>query len=278
MSLRIPTVVCALVACTSLALAQAPAAPEAVPATPETPATAAADPPAAPVSMASAAAAAPPAQGEGRTDRSRDYDRYCSACHGEHGNGSGMSARSLSPPPRDFTGAVFKCRTTASGALPTEDDIRHTIVAGIPGTAMPGWSTMSKEQLDDLVGTLKDFSPRWRTEAPPAAIAIPPEPEASASSVARGAEIFAKMQCQACHGPKGHADGPAANSLRDDWGNAIHPADFTRKGAMRCGEGSSRLYTTLMTGINGTPMPSFAAQVSPEEAWDLVHYIVSLRE
>jgi mono/diheme cytochrome c family protein len=28
--------------------------------------------------------------------------------------------------------------------------------------------------------------------------------------------------------------------------------------------------------LNGTPMPSFVESISPEEAWDLVHYIESL--
>jgi hypothetical protein len=29
-------------------------------------------------------------------------------------------------------------------------------------------------------------------------------------------------------------------------------------------------------GLNGTPMPSFADSISPDEAWDLVHFIQSL--
>jgi mono/diheme cytochrome c family protein len=32
----------------------------------------------------------------------------------------------------------------------------------------------------------------------------------------------------------------------------------------------------FITGLNGTPMPSFADSISPEEAWDLVHFIQSL--
>ena len=31
-----------------------------------------------------------------------------------------------------------------------------------------------------------------------------------------------------------------------------------------------------MTGLNGTPMPSFVESIAPDEAWDLVHYIQSL--
>jgi len=32
-----------------------------------------------------------------------------------------------------------------------------------------------------------------------------------------------------------------------------------------------------MTGVDGTPMPSFADVVKPEEAWDLVHYLRTLQ-
>ncbi len=32
-----------------------------------------------------------------------------------------------------------------------------------------------------------------------------------------------------------------------------------------------------MTGLDGTPMPSFADNVKPEEAWDLVFYLRTLQ-
>jgi len=32
----------------------------------------------------------------------------------------------------------------------------------------------------------------------------------------------------------------------------------------------------FMTGLNGTPMPSYVDSISEAEAWDLVHYIQSL--
>jgi len=31
-----------------------------------------------------------------------------------------------------------------------------------------------------------------------------------------------------------------------------------------------------MTGLNGTPMPSFADNLKPEETWDLVDFFLSL--
>jgi hypothetical protein len=32
-----------------------------------------------------------------------------------------------------------------------------------------------------------------------------------------------------------------------------------------------------MTGLDGTPMPSFHDVIKPEEAWDLVHYLRTLQ-
>ena len=32
-----------------------------------------------------------------------------------------------------------------------------------------------------------------------------------------------------------------------------------------------------MTGLDGTPMPSFADNIKPDEAWDLVHFLRTLQ-
>jgi len=37
------------------------------------------------------------------------------------------------------------------------------------------------------------------------------------------------------------------------------------------------LYRIFMTGLDGTPMPSFADNVKPDEAWDLVFYLRTLQ-
>jgi len=207
----------------------------------------------------------------------RDYERYCVWCHGERGDGRGKSARHFDTLPRDFTAAAFKCRTTASGALPADEDLRRAIQKGVHGTGMPSWTVLSALQLDDLVQTLKAFSTRWQSESAPAPIAVPPEPPDGSESIARGQAVYARMQCATCHGESGHGDGPALASLRDDQGNPIRAADFTRPGALRCGDEPARVYTTFMTGMNGTPMPSFAQVITPAEAWDLVHFVRSLR-
>ena len=67
------------------------------------------------------------------------YDKWCAGCHGDTGAGDGFGAKTMLPHPRDFTKGIYKIRTTASGEIPTDDDLRHIIELGMPGTAMPEW-------------------------------------------------------------------------------------------------------------------------------------------
>src|SRR5688572_8824011 len=81
------------------------------------------------------------------------YDRWCAGCHGVDGKGAGPGARIMLPRPRDFTRALYQVRTTRSGQLPTDADIRHVIDVGMPGTAMPGWEERLTEAERDELGT-----------------------------------------------------------------------------------------------------------------------------
>ena len=53
------------------------------------------------------------------------YEKWCAGCHGDTGAGDGPAAAYMLPRPRNFTGAVYKIRTTASGQLPTEIGRAH---------------------------------------------------------------------------------------------------------------------------------------------------------
>jgi cytochrome c oxidase cbb3-type subunit 2 len=210
--------------------------------------------------------------------RGRDeYARYCVWCHGQDGDGRGVSWHYLNPQPRDFRPANFKCRTTPSGALPTDEDLRTTLRAGLHGTAMPAWAALSALQIEDLVDFIKQYSPRWTSETAPAPIVVPPEPPNDEASVRRGEQVYRRAGCFNCHGYGGHGNGPALAALRDDSGNPIEAADFTKEGALKCGDSPARIYTTFMTGLNGTPMPSFADSLSATDAWDLTHFVLALK-
>jgi cytochrome c oxidase cbb3-type subunit 2 len=206
-----------------------------------------------------------------------DYRRYCVVCHGALGDGNGESAQWLDPKPRDFTLAVFKCRSTPTGTLPTDEDLYDTIARGLDRSNMPPWNTFTTQQRADLVAWLKHYSGRWQTEKPGTPIQIPPEPEVTADRVKAGQEVFNRVQCWKCHGVEGRANGPSASTLQDDLGRPILAYNFEEGGRFKCGSTDQDLYRIFMTGLDGTPMPSFADNIKPDEAWDLVFYLRSLQ-
>jgi cytochrome c oxidase cbb3-type subunit 2 len=205
------------------------------------------------------------------------YQKLCSQCHGEKGDGQGVAAGHLLPRPRDFTAGKFKIRHTPSGALPTDDDLRHIIREGMPYTSMPAWKQLSDGQISELVTAVKSFSPDFASpEKRPKPITIPKAPDFSEESAKKGKEVYASIGCAACHGEVGRGDGPSALTLTDDWGHPIRPADLTKRWTFRGGPTREDIYRTFTTGLNGTPMPSFAESLSDAQRWQLVDYINSL--
>jgi mono/diheme cytochrome c family protein len=221
--------------------------------------------------------------GQGRPDVGAQlYRRYCIGCHGPNGDGLGENALWFDPTmgfekPRDFTLAVFKCRSTPTGMLPTDEDLFDSITRGFVTTNMPSWRPLTEQERANLIAMVKAFSPRWLTEKSGTPITIPPETPVTIESILHGRELFDKVQCWKCHGPEGRGDGPSALTLTDSKGNPIRPYDFTTGERFKCGESNRDLYRIFMTGLDGTPMPSFADNIKPEEGWDLVHFLRTLQ-
>ena len=213
------------------------------------------------------------------------YRRYCVGCHGDLGDGNGEVAQWLDPGivpggfrPRDFTLAVFKCRSTPTGTLPVDQDLFDTIGRGLDRSNMPQWIPLTNQDRADLVAWIKHFSPRWQTEKPGTPIQIPAEPEITPDRVKAGQDVFNRVQCWKCHGVQGMANGPSASTLQDDLGRPIAPYNFTVGARPKCGSTDTDLYRIFMTGLDGTPMPSFADNIKPDEAWDLVFYLRTLEK
>jgi cytochrome c oxidase cbb3-type subunit 2 len=205
------------------------------------------------------------------------YFRYCWGCHGFHGNGAGENAPYLNIQPRNFVAAKFKCRSTPSGTLPTDEDLANAIDRGLVNSNMPSWSALTEQQRADLVAFIKTFSSRWKEEKPGDPIAVPAEPAVNLESIQHGKELFTKMECWKCHGAEGRGDGPAAATLTDSNRQPIRPYDFESGSRFKCGSTNTDLFKIFMTGLDGTPMPSFADDLKPSEAWDLVHYVRTLQ-
>jgi mono/diheme cytochrome c family protein len=205
----------------------------------------------------------------------RVYLENCAACHGERGDGKGPEAGRLQTKPRDFTAGIYKFRSTPSGSLPLDEDIFRSISHGVRGTSMLAQLHLSEKERWAVTEYLKTFSLRFRAEKTPEPVVIPAQPPSNAELIALGKKMYMDAGCARCHGPHGKSDGTSANDLKDDWGAPISPTDLTLK-PFKSGPEPEDLYRTISTGLNGTPMPSYADVLTAKERWSLALYIVSI--
>ncbi len=213
----------------------------------------------------------------------RLYRALCAGCHGRSGDGQGPVADSLTIAPRDLTRAEYRFRSTPSGSLPTRADLIRTLELGLPGTPMPSWGEqLSRQQMSSVVLYVETLSKRFadRTDPPTVLVDLstlkaPPTME---DTLERGQMLYGKMRCGKCHGETGEGDGIAAADLSNNDGSAADVFDFSY-GVYKGGYGPAAVYRTFVTGLDGTPMPSFG-EALPNEAdrWALVHYCRSLTQ
>jgi mono/diheme cytochrome c family protein len=205
------------------------------------------------------------------------YGKYCSQCHGEKGDGEGYAAPHLLPRPRNFTTGKFKIRTTPNGALPTHQDLVNVIRRGMPYTSMPAWPNFSDQEVSDLAYFITTFSPEFSNkESVPKPVELPSAPASSQESIELGKKLYVDTGCVRCHGTLGRGDGPSAPTLKDDWEHPIRAADLSQSWTFRGGSTREDIFRTMSTGLNGTPMPSFADSLKPEQRWAITDFIVSL--
>ena len=217
------------------------------------------------------------------------YRGLCIGCHGIDGDGNGAvweladvyaPEHKLPRKPRDFTQAVFKLRSTPSGSFPTDVDLFRSVSRGLVADHdMPSFKFLPERDRWAVIAYIKTLSPRWEEEAEwqeePIIVAEPPLPDDPMLVAGKG--VYARMQCAECHGPLGKGDGPSAPGLEDDSGLLIVPRDFT-DAAQFVGDSSPKgVYRTFTTGLDGTPMPSFADFLDEDQRWQLVWYVTSLR-
>jgi mono/diheme cytochrome c family protein len=139
------------------------------------------------------------------------YQKLCSQCHGEQGDGRGIAAPRLTPLPRDFTAGKYKVRTTPNGALPTDGDLRAVIRDGMPYTSMPGWSHLSDAQVQRARRRRQDLLERVHgSRAQAGADRHPRGARRAPTRWRRAARSTSPIGCAACHGELGRGDGLSA--------------------------------------------------------------------
>ncbi len=213
----------------------------------------------------------------------------CIGCHGTNGDGNGAvwelgdlyaKEHKLPRKPRDFTEAVYKLRSTPSGSLPTDTDLFKSMSRGLVlNQDMPAFKFLPERDRWAVIAYIKSFSNRWEEEEEwqedPIEISEPPLPDAA--MVEAGVGVYELMQCKQCHGLRGKGDGPSAPGLEDDAGLPIVPRDFSDASQFVGSSDPKGIYQTFTTGLDGTPMPSFADFLDETQRWQLVWYVISLR-
>jgi len=209
------------------------------------------------------------------------FSMSCVYCHGSKGEGDGAASMFLGPyshpRPNNLTMGVFKFRSTESGELPMLTDLMRTIREGIPGY-MPSFRNLGEEGIKSVaMYVTKEFI----QEELPTTTTIKYVKHVgpyiySSKSVWRGRILYGIMKCNECHGEDGKG---GRTNLKDERKLLIHPIDFTRQETFGNGTSHEDIYRTIMTGLDGTPMPGYSDLFKGEEdsAWDLVHFILSLQ-
>ncbi len=220
---------------------------------------------------------------EGVKDGQRIFERACQFCHGAAGRGDGPAAFFIgsysAPRPKDFTKNDYKFRSTPSGDLPTEEDLFRTVTSGIPGV-MPSFGSLTEAERWQVIAYVTSLNPEFKKSAArPLAIVGAPIP-LTGESIERGRATYQRFDCQSCHGADGRGDGPVsvAGELKDARGFPIQATDLTSPSSFKNGGSIRDIVRSIMTGLDGTPMPSYADQLkgSEEDVWHLANYLSSL--
>jgi len=207
------------------------------------------------------------------------FQTYCRNCHGDEGRGDGPRSAVFNPRPRDLEHGVFKFRSTESGMLPTSEDLFRIVSTGIRGTGMLPFADLSEEERWAIVAYMRTLSPRFTEEEPEPPVVVPPVPADidSPLRIKRGKKVYAELKCNDCHGDLGRGDGPSAPTLVDEKERPLPTPDFATRPLKR-GDDPAGTWLTIVTGLDGTPMASFAEAVRGRATWDLVAYTHSLHD
>ena len=225
------------------------------------------------------------------------YALYCSACHGENGDGAGRAARHVFPRPRDFRRDAFRLVSTNNGVA-TLEDLEAVSKLGIPGTAMRSYDMLTQQQhrllaeevlrlhreglRDRIVRELTDDGEeidadevRQEVEqrvAPSTVVRAPHIAPADSQAIARGKGLYMQLGCHQCHGKQGI--GATDQAMFDARGYPTRPRDLVHE-PLKGGPEPESIFLRVFLGMPGTEHPA-CASLTEAQITDLVQYCRSL--
>lgn len=203
------------------------------------------------------------------------YQKYCSACHGEKGNGQSRAINALNPPPRNFTDPVVRQSLTRERMI-------TSVTHGRPGTAMVAWDNrLSAGQIEGIVDYIRAnfMQAQAATDATPATPSPHARPTTPASRAGPGSnsrrvipvnasvgERIYINNCAVCHGDKG------AGAM---WTQATFNPPPRKFASLQSREELTRerMITSVTHGRPDTAMMPFRPRLSDQEIAAVVDYI-----
>jgi len=226
-------------------------------------------------------------------DAKQLYNKFCSVCHGDKGDGDSRAAGSFDPRPRNFTAPE------ATTELSRERMIR-SVTNGRPGTAMVGHAKkLRPQQIEALVDYVRAtfmHLPVSETLASPvsdggAVAMLAPKltenslaqlgsfastpavaadmtlslPQKLKGNVESGRAFFLK-NCFTCHGVKGDGNGPRAFFI------APRPRNFTSVESRQT-YNRPRLFDAISNGKRGTVMPAWGRVLDQQQIANVAEFV-----
>lgn len=234
------------------------------------------------------------------------YKEYCMACHGVDGDGNGVAAKGLYPPPRNFKTGIIKFGNVTSGELVHDDSIYKLLKHGLNGTAMLPWD-LEEGQMIAVWQYIKTFAPDvWLEKDAELGekLEITKDPFGLAHrerAIEIGRDVYHGVaNCQSCH--RGYVslvefqdiskriNDEDIDELDEDFyqlkpqetehGYLSIPPDFTHHSLRSIYPGTevTDIYMRLAAGIGGTSMPAWRGTIEESEIWAVSYYVQHLME
>jgi len=148
--------------------------------------------------------------------------------------------------------------------------------ARLVSTRLRGYNALQTQAvLDTMIGAVKSRRPpqdlrllhaRFNVAlGAEGALDLPSAP----LDLAKGHTLYAS-NCSSCHGDRGLGDGLAAKTLKV-------PVPGIGSTSVTPTLNPTLAFNVVSVGVRGTPMPSFAANLTAQDRWNVVNYVYSMR-